>query len=268
MNESVRSAFAEMKIEYCSALAYPDCREIRGDIMAREGFTPRTVLLYLVPYYGGECVNLSRYAASRDYHIALREISDGVILRLRELYPSAHFRGYGDHSPINEVGAALCSGLGILGDNGLLINERYGSYVFIGDIICDLDPDEVGAVRPMEIRGCMHCGACKRACPTGILRAEGNDCLSAITQRKGELTAGEVEMMRKFNTVWGCDLCQQVCPYNRDPKITPLEFFLTDRIECLTTDILASMSRDELRSRAFGWRGRAVPERNLKALDY
>ena len=175
-------------------------------------------------------------------------------------------KGYGDHSPISEVSAALVSGLGIVGDNGLIINEKYGSYVFIGDVVTDIEPELLGAVAPLDVKGCHHCGACKRACPTGILRGEGEDCLSAITQRKGELTGDECDMMRKYNTAWGCDLCQSICPYNKSAKTTPIEFFQRERISELTRELLDSMDKETFLRRAFSWRGRKTVERNLDIL--
>ena len=235
--------------------------------MSREELTPRSVLIFLIPYYVSKPKNLSVYAASLDYHIYIKRITSELISLMKALYPENNFVGYGDHSPIDERGAALIGGLGILGDNGLFINEKYGSYVFIADIVSDLSPSELGAVK-CEVKTCTHCSACLFACPTGILRGEGDDCLSAITQRKGELSENEIELMRKCDTVWGCDLCQSVCPYNKSPALTPIEFFHRDRIECLTSEKLNALSKVEFKSRAFGWRGRAVVERNLKALKY
>lgn len=266
MKELLRSYFASAGVEYYAVLPYAECKEINANIMEREDFVPRSVIVYLLPYYTGETVNISRYAASLDYHLALRECADGLIRVLCEARPDMHAKGYGDHSPIDEVGAALISGLGIVGDNGLIINETYGSYVFIGDVITDIDPEELGAVSPSEVRTCIHCGACRRACPTRILSAEGTDCLSAITQRKGELTEEEAELMRKHNTVWGCDLCQSSCPYNRSPKITPITFFHRERITELTRDILDAMDKATFMKRAFAWRGRKTVERNLDIL--
>ena len=115
-----------------------------------------------------------------------------------------------------------------------------------------------------EVGGCAHCGKCKSACPTGILRGEGSSCLSEITQRKGDLSEDELTLMREYNTVWGCDICQNVCPYNKNPKATPIEFFRKDRITRLTKEVLESMSEPEFKTRAFSWRGRGVLERNLK----
>lgn len=266
MNEALKTFFEEWGIEYFSTIAYSDCREINGAIMARESFTPKSVVVFLIPYYAGEAENLSVYAASLDYHIIIRTITSALIERLSALYPAASFRGYGDHSPIDERHAALVSGLGILGDSGLLINEKYGTYVFIADVVTDLEPVTLGAITPREITACSHCGACRRACPTGALIGRG-ECLSAITQKKGELTPNEVEMMRKFNTVWGCDLCQGACPHNNSPKKTPVGFFYRDRITRLTSEVLASLSGKAFKERAFAWRGRSVVERNLKYLD-
>ncbi len=266
MKKEIEGFFAENKIEYFAALDYRDVRETSPEIMARESFSPRSVIVFLVPYFVSYPKNLSVYAASLDYHIFIRDISQRLIALMKELYPDNNFVGYGDHSPIDERHAALIGGLGIAGDSGLFINEKYGSYVFIADLVSDLSPEELSAEKK-EIRSCLHCKKCLLACPTGILRGEGTDCLSAITQRKGELSEKEAELMRKCDTVWGCDLCQKVCPYNKTPAVTPIDFFREQRIENLTEEILSTLSKDEFKARAFGWRGRAVVERNLKILS-
>ena len=255
--------FASLSIDSFGALSIEDAQIINARLLEKENFTPRSVLMFAIPYYAGETVNLSRYAAARDYHIIIKEITDRLIEGIKAEYPEANAKGYGDHSPINERSAALRAGLGILGDNGLLIHEKYGSYIFIGDVITDLSPELLFAKPPMEIRTCVHCGKCKAACPTGILRGEGADCLSAITQKKGELSESEKALMRKYNTAWGCDICQTVCPYNKAPVLTPIDFFYQDRIDKLTRDYLSTLTDEALRMRAFGWRGRAVLERNL-----
>lgn len=267
MNEFVKEIFEKEKIEYYAVLSYKDCKEINRGIMEREDFTPRSVIVYLVPYYTQPTVNISRYASSLDYHIILKEISDKVISGLTSAYPESRSRGYGDHSPIDECNAALRASLGIAGMNGLIINEKYGSFIFIGDVVTDIPPEALGAIEPSEIGTCMKCGRCARACPTGILSGTGNDCLSAITQRKGELTESEIDLMRKFNTVWGCDVCQTVCPYNKEPKLTPIDFFYKDSIPYLSREILDGMSKDEFKARAFAWRGRSTVTRNLKIFE-
>lgn len=259
--------FSELKIEYFSVLDYSFVRETAEHIRRRSGIEPRSVIIYLIPYYGGECDNISRYAASLDYHLAAAEIGNAVISALREKFPEMNARAFGDHSPIDERHAALIAGLGILGDNGLLINEKYGSYIFIGDVITDIPTEKLSATEPLPIKKCEGCGACKAACPTGILRGEGDTCLSAITQKKGELSKEERALMLKYNTAWGCDLCQESCPHNREPKITPLDFFKRKRITRLTSEEIASMSDTELSERAFGWRGRAVLLRNASILE-
>ena len=255
--------FLREKIEYFSVLSYADVRVIRSDIAARENFTPKSVIIYLVPYYSGKTVNISKYAAAKDYHLYIRGLNDRLIRELSMLYPDKNFKGYGDSSPIDERLAALVGGLGLLGENNLLINEKYGSYVFIGEIITDTEPEILGAKAPCALKRCHGCGICKKSCPTGHLENSASECLSSITQRKGELSDYELELMKKCGTVWGCDVCQDVCPYNKDAKITPIQFFLEDRIEELTEEALHSMSKEEFSARAFSWRGTKVLERNL-----
>ena len=266
MHPILSEYFAQMKIEYYAVRDYATLQVTAPEIAAREEFLPRSAILFVLPYYTVTPKNLSRYAASLDYHLGIRRIGEGLIARLREAFPDAHFKIYGDHSPINEVHAALTSGLGIAGDNGLLINEKYGSYIFIADLLSDLPIEVLGEPTVTPIKGCHHCGACRRACPTGILRGEGEDCLSAVTQRKGELTEEEKALMRRYNTAWGCDLCQSACPYNQNPLVTPIDFFHEEGIEELTSGLLASMNKQDFQRRAFAWRGRKVVERNLEIL--
>lgn len=267
MTDELKHFFESEGIEYYAVLPYSAVREINPALAARSGVMPGSVIIFLLPYYTAEADNLSVYSASRDYHIVIREVTGRLIARLSELFPDSTSRGFGDHSPIDEIDAALTARLGILGDSGLLINERYGTYVFVADVLTDIPPEVLGASEPKAHLTCEHCGACAAACPTGILRGESEECLSAITQRKGELTDEEVSLMRECNTVWGCDVCQRVCPHNADPLQTPLAFFHEGRLQRLTSEILDAMSDEEFKQRAFAWRGRKTVERNLKLLD-
>ena len=266
MDSRIAKFFENEGIEYYAALDYKVCRETSAEIIKRENFSPKSVIVFLLPYYSGESVNLSNYASSLDYHLIIRDITSRLSLLVSEIFPNSSSRGYGDHSPIDERSAALVCGMGILGDNGLLINEKYGSYIFIADLITDVEPEEIGASLPLPVEFCEHCGVCRTSCPTGILRGVGEDCLSAITQRKGALSESEVALMKVYNTVWGCDECQKHCPHNASPIITPIKFFHEDRISLLTSQKLSEMSKADFSRRAFAWRGRKTVERNLEKL--
>lgn len=264
MNGKIIEFFKKENIEYYGALDYSDILEVNPRLRERENIDAKSVIVFLLPYYSGETENLSRYSASLDYHIVIKEITEKLCKLIKEIYPFGNAVGFGDHSPIDERGAALLAGLGILGDNGLLINEKYGSYVFIADVITDVPPEVIEASIPLPVSRCEGCGACKRSCPTGILRSESSECLSAITQKKGELSDEEIKMMLKFDTVWGCDICQSVCPHNKKPRVTPIEFFKRNRIERLTLEALDTMDDEEFAKRAFAWRGRKTVRRNLE----
>jgi len=265
--EAIKSFFENEKIEYFAVLPYCVCRETSPEIMAREEFAPKSVIIFLTPYYTGKGENISRYAVSLDYHIYVRDVASRLAEVLKQHFPEATFRAFGDHSPIDERHAAISAGLGILGDNGLVINEKYGTYVFVAELICDVPAEALGEIStPAPLSFCEHCGACKKACPTKILSGEGDACLSFITQKKGELAELEKELMIRHNTVWGCDECQSACPHNESPEITPIPFFHEERIEKLTGEILSSLSKQEFKRRAFSWRGRKTVERNLKIL--
>lgn len=218
---------------------------------------PRSVIVCLFPYRVASDLprNLSRYACVPDYHRVvgdtLRQAAEGLAPLL-----SAEVVPFVDNSPIPEVAAAALAGLGCIGDNGLLITPRYGSYVFIGTLVTDA---ALPVVRT-GIQRCPGCGACRRYCPSGALTAAGPDrerCLSAVSQRKGELTAEEAAALTKNGLVWGCDRCQEVCPLNRDAVCDPFAGF--DTYEPWLGEVPQG---DALREKPYGWRGAAVLERN------
>ena len=269
MERTARELLAREGITECGLLPMDEVRVLRPELFARDGgFAPQSVLVFLMPYYTGPAENLSLYAVSRDYHRYARRLGEQLLSSLSERFPGAGFRIFADHSPIDERHAAARAGLGLLGDHGLLIHPTFGSLVFIGALFSDLPAPKEACLH--EIRTCSHCGACRRACPTGALEGKG-DCLSELTQRKGELAPETVRLMRAHRTVWGCDLCQLACPHTRraiaEGHTTPIRFFHEARIPHLTSDLLAAMPREEFESRAFSWRGRKTVERNLLAYE-
>ena len=98
------------------------------------------------------------------------------------------------------------------------------------------------------------------------------ECLSAVTQKKGELTEIEAGAIKKYGSAWGCDICQEVCPYTIHAKrkgtiYTEVEFFKKSLTPILDSDTVNSMSDEEFAERAYSWRGRNVISRNLKILE-
>lgn len=220
-----------------------------------------TVIVFLFPYYLGdgcyEGSDLSKYAVVPDYHDVLIPILSDACKRLKEKYPDEEFATFTDNSPIPEVRSAVYAGLGVKGKNGLFISREYGSWVFIGEIVTTM---KIKCNLPIDF-SCIGCGRCIEACPTGSITEKGinrQTCLSHITQRKGELTREEQELIKKTNCLWGCDICQNVCPMNNGKKTKPLPIF--------TADIKLRADADKLDGRAYAWRGRKTIERNINIL--
>ena len=183
---------------------------------------------------------------------------------MKSSYPTSRFECFADNSPIDERHAAALCGLGMLGDNGLLITEKYSSYVFLGEIITDY-PIESEA---QEIKHCLKCGKCQLACPMGSI----GECLSSLTQKKGELSDTDSSAIRKYSCAWGCDICQEVCPYTIRAKrtgsiYTNVDFFKEELIPVLTSEMLQSMSDEDFSQRAYSWRGRNTILRNLRIIE-
>ena len=268
----LRSIFEREKIEFYGVLPFGACDCRRPDLIERKGLRAeelRSAMLFLVPYYVDcEEGNISLYARSGDYHFYCDALFERLLPILRERF-GGEFVGFADKSPIEETVAAAKAGLGVLGDNDMLINEKYGSFVFIGEILSTVAPEELGfsgSIAPVS--GCLHCGACKRTCPA---QTHGGECLSALTQKKGALTEDQESYIKEYGFAWGCDLCQTSCPMTKKAIAsgvrTPIPFFEKDRIAHLTAASLDAMTKEEFRFRAFSWRGKQTLRRNLAILD-
>ena len=245
------------------------CRTGRTYLLERQGISPDaegSVLMIALPYYTqAEVRNLSRYAIPRDYHHIAAALFERLIPRLRETFPQGHFAGFADHSPIDERHAAALAGLGVIGDNGLILTRQYSSYVFLCEIISDLPTDSL----PGQMEGCLHCGACARACPVGL---DKSLCRSALTQKKGTLTPEEEEIIREGGSAWGCDICQEVCPFTARALdlgtiCSPIPAFTEHLIPYLTYKLAEGMDDDTFAARAYAWRGRETVLRNLRLLE-
>lgn len=218
--------------------------------------------------YGPERITagrLSLYARGADYHAVLRARLEAAADRLTERCPGCRFDFYADASPFPEVYAAALAGLGKLGKNGLLIVPGAGSYVFLGFLATDAQLPQTGG----EIVPCAGCGACQRACPGGALTTcfdEGR-CLSAITQKRGELTTQQAALVKQGGMLWGCDRCQLVCPENHNRTVFALPEFVpqTDPTE-EELQLSDRAFRRQFAGRAFTWRGVQPLRRNLEIL--
>ncbi len=262
INQGLRELFSSFEIEYFSSIRLEEVKLTKPYLLERLDFSPRCAIIFLVPYYGGETDNLSVYAAARDYHIFLSEVG-GRVENFLEKECGKRAKSFGDHSPIDERDAAAGCSLGLLGDNGLLINEKYGSYIFIGEVLTDALPEELMTPKTVNPAECEHCGKCKAACPMPKI----GECLSSLTQRKGTLTDEERSYIKKYGSVWGCDLCQSSCPHNKAPKITPVRFFTEQRTPRLTRDVIEKMSDAEFAKRAYAWRTKATLMRNIEIFE-
>ena len=121
---------------------------------------------------------------------------------------------------------------------------------------------------------CTHCGACHAACPSGALGKDGfqkERCLSHISQKKGDLSEEERALLRENGCLWGCDACQEACPYNRAPRETEIPEFRKALIQSIPREMLEGLSNRAFErlygTRAFAWRGPGVLRRNLDILD-
>ena len=211
----------------------------------------KSIIMTVFPYKVNQKApkGISRYAAVPDYHVVCQKMLAAAVSELKRCFPNNEFCFFVDNSPIPEVAAAVHSGLGVIGKNGLLIHEKYGSYVFIGEIVTDLEleADKGG-------KKCLDCGQCSAACPTKLHK---DTCLSAVNQQKKTLEEAQIEQILKSGYIWGCDICSEVCPMNQGTPPTYIKEFIDGYREEYKMD-------ESHEGRAYAWRGPDIIKRNAK----
>lgn len=180
-----------------------------------------------------------------DYHGTVRERANPLVEMITRRYPRSRCRICVDSAPILERGFAYVSGLGFIGKNNMLIRPGHGSYLFLGEI---LTTAPLKFAEPVLVEnGCGACTRCLGACPTGALESpfsmNAGKCLSYLTiEKKGPIDRETAENM--IGCFFGCDVCQEVCPYNSGTS---------EMLECLpSSDELLSLTSEAFEHRFGG----------------
>ena len=160
---------------------------------------------------------ISKYAYGKDYHKVLKKKLKKLFFLMREKIGNIEGRVFVDSAPIHERAWAKLSGLGWIGKNSLLINKNQGSFFFLAEIICDLELEYDEPV----LNRCGNCSRCIDACPTGaITKAQvinAKKCISYLTIENKDNIPKELNDSMN-NSIFGCDICQDVCPWNKNSK--------------------------------------------------
>lgn len=190
----------------------------------------KSVISLLYNYYPekkqrADAPQISKYAYGEDYHFVIKDKLKELVVRLQEQIGNFYGRIFVDSAPVLDKAWAKRSGLGWIGKHSNLINRNMGSFFFIAEIICDLECEPDGPIKD-------YCGTCTRcidACPTDAIVqpyvVDGSKCISYFTiELREEIPQ---EMKGKFeNWMFGCDICQDVCPWNRFAKPTKEDRFI------------------------------------------
>lgn len=239
----------------------------------------RSILMLAVNYRTAEPVKpkpgqgrVSRYAWGADYHDVIRGRLRQLADFHRRLTPDAALRGVVDTAPLLERSFAQLAGLGWIGKNTMLINRRFGSWIFLAAL---LTSEALAYDEPHEQNYCGTCRACLEACPTGALvdahQLDARKCISYLTIEHRRPIPPDLE--RSLSPwVFGCDICQEVCPWNRktpvtsDPAFAPSEGMNPIDLAKLTTMDDATF-RHRFSKRPFARPGREGLARNVAAVN-
>ena len=184
-----------------------------------------------------EAPKVSKYAYGMDYHYVIKEKLNFFLTFIKDKIGNVHGRAFVDSAPILEKAWAAKSGIGWVGKNSNLITKKVGSFYFLAELIVDLDLD----YDRIESDHCGQCTACIDSCPTQAITqpyvVDGSKCISYFTIELKENIPKEFK--GKFDDwVFGCDICQDVCPWNKFSKPHKEPLFQT-------SSELMKMSRDE-----------------------
>jgi iron-sulfur cluster-binding protein, putative len=198
-----------------------------------------------------------------DYHYVLQDKLDRLAKGIEELTADFEYKGMVDTGALVDTAVAQRAGIGFIGKNGLVISKEFGSYMFLGELITNLDiePDQ-----PVNY-DCGDCNRCVTACPTSCLIGDGTmnakRCLSFQTQDKGIM---DLEFRKKIKTViYGCDICQICCPYNKgldNPLATEIDPELAHPELLPFLELSNGQFKEKFGHIAGSWRGKNILQRN------
>jgi epoxyqueuosine reductase len=186
----------------------------------------RSVITVLMNYFPQQTQkegtpNISKYAWGKDYHEVIKKKLNTLLALINEHIGEVQGRGFVDSAPVLERSWAYRSGLGWIGKNGNLINKQQGSFFFIANLIVDL---ELEYDDPIAKDYCGSCRRCIDACPTGAISEgkviNGSQCISYYTIELKDLLLPDDKKGQFADWMFGCDVCQDVCPWNRFAKPT------------------------------------------------
>jgi epoxyqueuosine reductase len=215
---------------------------------------------------------ISKYAYGTDYHVVIKAKLNELLARMQARIGSINGRGFVDSAPVLERTWAQKSGLGWVGKNGNLLSKHHGSFFFIATLVVDI---ALAYDLAMPTDHCGTCTACIDACPTQAILPNkvinGEQCISHYTIELKEALIPEEQAAKFSNWMFGCDTCQDVCPWNRFSKPHTEQLFeILPQILNFNTQTWQAMSEDEFNKafkhsplRRTKWRG---IQRNLKAL--
>ena len=199
----------------------------------------KTVISVLLNYYpekkqSANTYKISKYAYGKDYHYVLKDKLHKLLEQIQLEFPETTGRAFVDSAPVMDKAWAVKAGLGWQAKNSNVISRKLGSFVFIGELIIDLDLSSEIPDRQDMKNYCGNCTRCIDACPTNALTpytVDARKCISYLTiEKKGDLPSN---MQGKWsNWIFGCDICQDVCPWNS--KLTPhneTDFIISDLLQ-------------------------------------
>jgi len=180
----------------------------------------RNIPSFILKNYIGRNFKISRYALSYDYHKIIREILKETLLKVNYEF-KVEGKIFVDSSPIYEKGLAEIAGLGRQGKNTLIINEKAGSYFFLGGIALDIEIKNNNIIQKENL--CKDCEICIKSCPTKALspyKLNPIKCISYWTTHNKDKDIPIEIMKNNKGYIYGCDICQEICPYNLNIKIS------------------------------------------------